>query len=792
MTRLPLFVLPGVLLVALGARPRVRAGIRAPGACGLRRRPCRARTRHRVGRRRAQPAARHRRSPAHRARACRSAVRRRLHSATRRGDHDRRAVGFARPPACRPGRDRRGQRTRGTPAGRHARGLGAHHECGRVQDQRVRRRMASPRSRWPSSVEARISSPTAAPSPSAPARARSRARVRPRRSRCHSIRHGGMPSIAGRRIGCRSAAARPLTSTFRHPSVRTAPCSTPTAAGTTSPPTATSGIRTWSAAGVRTTTAAGDSTPASDGRGWAATSGRGRRTITAGGARPPLVPGSGCRAARGVRPGCTGRWRRGTSAGARSGSTAGRWCHSDTRTRRARVVQAGSVDSMDRRAPRSLRRVRVGQARSGGRPPLHARMACTRSSFRPRRRDDRTRCPGPPAAPGTRGGAAALAGSRSRGAVWGCLQAPANAPGKRQQPAMRPRRPSPAASRPKRPTAVRRGTPDAAVQRKPAVRHSRAAVPRCALRANPAQGGHYGSAVPRRAPARSTPHRPGALRPRVAQGQSGTRTRYRSTAVARSPRGLMIPGCRPAHTRAPQVRRAVPVFRALRLQVLCHPAPHARCPATRHRRTAPRQTIRGPQASAAADLSAAGVRSTCATGGERERGRYREAPGPAGTPRDGRAPRGSGSRRLSCGRTSWRRPAPRWRRTATVEGPVSGCATLATPLNSIVVRFLSSPSGPFRHPLCPPRRYRRVVRPRRDRRYRLRPVVRVQRRPAADHRARRLRTQHDHAPQVARWRHHRRVRHPAADRHRLRRHSGVAAARHRGRGGCGVRQPFRT
>ena len=54
--------------------------------------------------------------------------------------------------------------------------------------------------------------------------------------------------------------------------------------------------------------------------------------------------------------------------------------------------------------------------------------------------------------------------------------------------------------------------------------------------------------------------------------------------------------------------------------------------------------------------------------------------------------------------------------------------------------------------------------------------VRLRRRPAADLRARRLRAEHDHARLRARRRGHRRVRHPAPRRHRLRRHLAARCA----------------
>ena len=297
--------------------------------------------------------------------------------------------------------------------------------------------MASLRSRWPSSAEARISSPTAAPCPSAPARARWLARVRPRPSRCRSIPPAGMPSIAGRRTGCRCAAARPLTSTFLHRSVRTAPCSTPTAAGTTSPPTATSGIphvvsgwRPYYHGRWRFYARFGWTWVGGDVWAWP-THHYGRWGTTSAGAWF-WVPGRTWGPAWvhwAVAPGYVS------------------WCplgfdgrpvvpFGYAHASRA-VLQAGSVDSMDRRAPRSLRRVRVGQARSGGRPPLHARVACARSSLQTTRagtavRGAPIRRLHPQHAPALR----RLAGARAARAVWRCLQAPANAPGKRQQPAM--------------------------------------------------------------------------------------------------------------------------------------------------------------------------------------------------------------------------------------------------------------------------------------------------------------------------------------------------------------------
>ena len=141
------------------------------------------------------------------------------------------------------------------------------------------------------------------------------------------------------------------------------------------------------------------------------------------------------------------------------------------RARVAGVLQAGSVDSMDRRAPQSLRRVRVGQARSGGRPPLHPGWRA------PVRRSDRaaaTTVRGPPIrwlypqhAPALR-----VSPALECGAVWGCLQAPANAPGKRQQPAIRAATSDPAASpRSGRPRFGE--APQTPRQRKPAVRHPR-------------------------------------------------------------------------------------------------------------------------------------------------------------------------------------------------------------------------------------------------------------------------------------------------------------------------------
>ena len=226
------------------------------------------------------------------------------------------------------------------------------------------------------------------------------------------------------RLSQRRGAAR--LGTCRRRSVRTARCSTPTAAGTTSRPTAMSGSRTSSAAGVRTITAAGASMRVSGGHGWAAMPGPGRRIITDAGGRRRRARGSGCRARRGARPGCTGRCRPATSAGARSGSTAGPWCPSATATRRARALPTRPVGGMDGRAAQSLRRPwsgdRVWRLMDGASGP----KACDPSSCRPRR-------PGRPYAVARANSGVAVRGVRwlvgvprvggRRAVAWRCLEA---------------------------------------------------------------------------------------------------------------------------------------------------------------------------------------------------------------------------------------------------------------------------------------------------------------------------------------------------------------------------------
>ena len=92
--------------------------------------------------------------------------------------------------------------------------------------------------------------------------------------------------------------------------------------------------------------------------------------------------------------------------------------------------------------------------------------------------------------------------------------------------------------------------------------------------------------------------------------------------------------------------------------------------------------------------------------------------------------------------------------------------------------------GALRRSLRPQRRHRRAVHRRGDARHSERRAVRLRRRPAADLRARQLLAQHHHARLRGQRSAHRRVRHPAPRRRRLRRHQPAAAPgdhRHRRR-----------
>ena len=175
-------------------------------------------------------------------------------------------------------------------------------------------------------------------------------------------------------------------------------------------------------------------------------------------------------------------------------------------------------------------------ARSGGRPPLHAGWRAPVRRCRPRapgRPYAVPRSAGVPAATRRR---AALAGVAAARAVWRCLEAPADAAGQTaaarewgRDVAVAARR-QPASGRP----AVRDEAPrtlrPAAEAGRPAL--SRPQYRRCALRASPRTVDTTAAPCPAAPPhAMSPPGR--ALRPRGRTRRPGTRTRCRSTVVAR-------------------------------------------------------------------------------------------------------------------------------------------------------------------------------------------------------------------------------------------------------------------
>ena len=234
------------------------------------------------------------------------------------------------------------------------------------------------------------------------------------------------------------------------------------------------------------------------------------------------------------------------------------------------------------------------------------------------------------AVPAARAGAAGLAGARLRSGV-GVPPGSSERAGQTAATRDSSRDVRSSSQPPKRPTVVRRGTPDA-----PAAEAGRPAPSRLSTEVRaarePAQGGHYGSAGPRRAPA--------PIDAVPARGTAATRSArpawnpdsvpvYRGGSLSSRSDDSGVPPRAYEGSAGPSRRSGIP-------------GPASAGPVSSGSpRAVPRDapSSDGPQAD---DPRSAGQRRPtdqppvyappAPTGGERERGRYREAPGPAGTP----------------------------------------------------------------------------------------------------------------------------------------------------------------